>query len=52
MQQIFTDDGDHTFFNKLSRQKSTIIISIKTFNKVLNEEFIIAFVSITRIKKK
>ena len=38
-QEIFTDDGDHTFFDNLLKKKSTIVISIKIFNKITNDEF-------------
>ena len=48
MQDIFTNDGDHTLFDNLLNKKSTIVISIKIFNKVSNEELIIAFASITK----
>ena len=37
--------------NHLLNKKSTIVISIKIFNKVSNEELIIAFASITKIKQ-
>ena len=51
MQEIFIDYSDHTFFDNLLNKKSTIIILIKVFNKVLNGELIIAFASITKINK-
>ena len=51
MQEIFTDDGDHTFFDNLLSKKFRIVMSIKTFSKVSNEELIITFASITKINQ-
>ena len=51
MQEIFTDDGDHTFFDNSLNKKTTIFISIKIFNKLLDEELIIAFATITKINQ-
>ena len=52
IQEIFTDNCDHTFFDHLVNKKSTIVISIKIFNKVSNEELVIAFVTTTKINQK
>ena len=51
VQEIFTDDGDHTFFDNLLNKKSTIVISIKIFNIVSNAQLIIVFASITKINQ-
>ena len=49
---IFTDKGDHSFFETLLLQKkSTFIISLKAQNLISNEDMIIAFALFTKIKK-
>ena len=51
MQEIFKDHVDHTFFDNLLNKKPTIVISIKIFNKVSNEELITVFTLITKINR-
>ena len=49
MRKVFTDDGDHNFFDKLMKNKSTIIVSIQVYNTVTKSKEIIGFVSLTKI---
>ena len=47
----FTDEGDHSFFDALLKNKLAFIISLKAQNLISNENMIIAFASFTKIKK-
>ena len=47
---MFTDEGDHSFFESVLKKKSTFFISHKAQNLILNEDMIIAFASFTKKK--
>ena len=51
MQKVFTDEGDHRFFDKLMNRNSTIIVSIEVENTVSKLKKIIAFASLTKIQQ-
>ena len=38
MKNIFIDEGDHKFFDKLMERKSTIIVSIQVNNTITEQK--------------
>ena len=51
MMNTFTDEGDYSFFETSLKKKSAFIILLKAQNLISNEDMIIAFALLTKIKK-